>query len=145
MLFQNCQTMPLRLGLWPKESIMSMRAPTSTEIQMCVFTIQAGSNLGRECMAQLDVTANTVLPAITLTDSCGNLCHGNSDGHSSLQTWPVWKKLKGQENMKQRARTSQQANKHPRRLLKLCGRRTCPVTQENIKSTRGDVYFCQHC
>lgn len=34
-------------------------------INVCVFSIQGGSNLGKECMAQLDVTANIVLPAIT--------------------------------------------------------------------------------
>lgn len=36
---------------------------------MYVFVMQGGSNLKKECMAQLDVTANTVLPAIAPADS----------------------------------------------------------------------------
>lgn len=36
---------------------------------MCVLAIHGSSNLGRECMAQLDVTANAVLPAIAPADS----------------------------------------------------------------------------
>lgn len=36
---------------------------------VCVFAIMGGSNLGRECMPQLDMTANTVLSAITPTVS----------------------------------------------------------------------------
>ncbi len=90
--------------------------------------------MSKECMAQLDLTANIVLPASPPLPR-GNPCHGNSDGHSSLQTWPVWKELKGQQKMKR------WANKHPRRLRKLYRRRTCPVTQENKKKHQRGCLF----